>query len=225
MLKTLVPAVLIVTAFCEPSHADLYYYTDVKGMIHITDNLTDVPEAQRPRGKPAEAMTGDTGHEQTMPSDAGTRANTDAEEGPIAVRPSRSEAVVNSPGSNGPANSPGSSKLPREFQEEFKDVIAASSIPPEAGTASCAEFKEGMKKDTDKVFQTIRELAEKKKKGTLGYTDKLKGVWMLKSFAWAIYRHETGPKQCVTEFDRENEALFKAETKEIEALTAELKDK
>ncbi len=229
MLKALLPAVLIVIAFCGPSHAELYYYTDEKGLIHITDDPSNVPEAQRrnvdapgergPRAKPDKTKSGAV-HDAS--SGTGIRSVVDAQQEPSAVSPARSETAGDK---NSQAVNAGSSKLSQKFQEEFKDVIAASSIPPEGGTASCKEFKEGLKKDIDKVFQTIKELGEAKKKGTLGFSDKLKGTWTLKSLAWFLYRHETGPKQCVQEFDKENEKRLTAEAKEVEALTAELKDK
>ena len=71
----------------------------------------------------------------------------------------------------------------------------------------------------------MRDLAESKKKGSLGVFAYLKGFWMLKSAAWVAFRHETGPEQCVKEFDQENEKRFEAMTKEVNALTEEVKDK
>ena len=51
-----------------------------------------------------------------------------------------------------PANAARASKLPPEFQEQFKDVMAASSIPPEGASVPCAEFKEGLNRDWDKIM-------------------------------------------------------------------------
>lgn len=133
-------------------------------------------------------------------------------------------ATTTGQSSNAPVNV-APSGLPPEVQEQFKDVAAASSIPPEGTSASCVEFKAGLNSDMDKIMQAIRDLAEAKKKGELGVLATMKGMWALKSVSWFAYRHITGPEQCVKEFDKENEKRFEDMTKEINALTEEVKDK
>jgi hypothetical protein len=146
---------------------------------------------------------------------------------PSSALPEQNETGVDA--HRGNSSAPGSgadpSKLPPEFQEQFKDVAAASSIPAAETSASCAEFKEGMNRDWDKIMQTIRELAEAKKKGELGVLDTMKGIWALKAVAWVAFRNATGSEQCVKEFEKENEKRFEAMTKEIETLTEEIKEK
>jgi hypothetical protein len=118
----------------------------------------------------------------------------------------------------------GPQKLPAEYEEQFKDIKAASKIPPEGASASCAELKKGLKEDFDKIMQTLRGLNEerKKKKGKLGVIETTKGIWALKSIAWFAYRLITGPEQCMKEFEKENEQQFEATTKEIEEMTKEI---
>jgi hypothetical protein len=117
-------------------------------------------------------------------------------------------------------------KLPAEYEEQFKDVKAASKIPPEGADASCAALKKGLKEDFDKIMQTLRALNEvrKKKKGKLGVIETTKGMWALKSTAWFAYRLVTGPEQCMKEFEKENEQQFEATTKEIEEMTKEINE-
>lgn len=239
MLKAVFLSVLIVVAVCGPSHAELYRYTDEKGNIRITDDPSAVPGArqsrseaaerynQRPRAESAKTKTGGARQEPAAPVNAGKNPAPATEQGPPAASSAKKQAAIDAPtpNSGAPVHSSGPSKLPPEYAEQFKDVIDASSIPPEGGTASCAEFKEGLKKDMDKVMQTMRDLAKKKKEGTLGIGDTMKGIWTLKSVAWVTFRMITGPEQCVKEFEEENKEQHEADTKEIEAMTNDIKDK
>ena len=172
-------------------------------------------------------MKGAAGPESTPSSNAGKAPDAAAPLRPPTDLPAKNEANVAAAGqgSSVPANAARASKLPPEFLEQFKDVTDASSIPPEGASAPCAEFTEGLSRDWDTIMQTMRDLAESKKKGSLGVLAYLKGFWMLKSVAWVAFRHETGPEQCVKEFDKEYEKRFEAMTKEVNALTEEVKDK
>jgi hypothetical protein len=240
MPKALLLAVLIVIVVCKPSHAELYQYTDEKGNIHVTDNAGAVPGAQPQRGsaageqedqglnsKAAMSLKGIAGPEPAASSKAGKEPDPAAQRRSSEALPAQNETSLNTniQSSNPPANVAGPSKLPPEFQEQFKDVMAASSIPPEGASASCPDFKKGLNSDMDNIMQAIRELAEAKKKGDLGVLATLKGMRVLKSVGWVAYRHVTGPEQCVKEFDKENEKRLEAMTKEINAMTEEIKDK
>lgn len=239
MPKALLLAVLIVIAVCMPSHAEPYQYTDEKGNIHITDDPGAVPEVQRQRGraarehedqglhsKSAGSLKGTAGLEPTASSNVGKEPDPAAHRRSSTALPAKNETSVNTTiqSSNAPANVASPSKLPPEFQEQFKDVMAASSIPPEGASVSCAEFKKGLNSDMDKIMQAIRDLAEAKKKGYMGVIATMKGIWALKSVAWVAFRYVTGPEQCVKEFEQENEQQFEAMTKEIEAMTKEVNE-
>jgi hypothetical protein len=117
-------------------------------------------------------------------------------------------------------------KMPAEYEEQFKDVKAASKIPPEGAAASRAELKKGLKEDFDKIMQTLRGLneARKQKKGKLGVIETTKGMWALKSVAWVAYRMVTGPEECMKEFEQENKQQFEATTKEMEEMTKEINE-
>jgi hypothetical protein len=117
-------------------------------------------------------------------------------------------------------------KLPAEYEEQFKDVKAASKIPAEGASASCEELKKGLNEDFDKIMQTLRGLNEerKKKKGKPGVIETTKGMWALKSIVWVAYRMVTGPEQCMKEFEQENKQRFEATTKEIEEMTKEINE-
>lgn len=179
MPKALLLAVLIVIAVCRPSHAELYQYTDEKGNIHITDDPGAVPEVQRQRssaarehedqglrGTSAESLKGAAGPEPIASPNAGMGSDTAALRRSSPALPATNETSVNttSRSSNAPANVTRASKLPPEFQEPFKDVMAASSIPPEGASVPCTEFKEGLNRDGDKIMQAVRDLAEAKKR-------------------------------------------------------------
>ncbi len=124
-----------------------------------------------------------------------------------------------------PGSAAGPQKLPAEYEERFKDVKAASKIPPEGVAASCAELKKGLKEDFDKIMQTLRTLSAENKKKKLGVIATMKGIGALKSIAWVAYRMITGPEECMKEFEQENKQEFEALTKEIEAMTKELNEK
>ncbi len=123
-----------------------------------------------------------------------------------------------------PGNAAAPQKLPAEYEEQFKDIKAASKIPPEGAAASCAELKKGLKEDFEKIMQTMRELTEEKKKGKVGAVATMKGMWALKSIVWVAYRSITGPEQCMKEFEKENEQQFEALKKEIDAMTKEISE-
>lgn len=137
--------------------------------------------------------------------------------------PATAETRTDSSGA--PVGAAGAPAVPPEYQEEFKGVIAGSAIPPEDASFSCPEFKEGMKKDEDRIMQTMKGLAEAKKKGELGFFETLKGIWTLKSVVWVAVRGLTAPEWCMKEYDKENEQRSQAMIDEINAMTAEVKDK
>jgi hypothetical protein len=233
MSKILVLTVLIAAVVCKPSYAELFKYADEKGNIHITDNLDAVPEAQRPRYRSAdiqdhESPRGKTGETSRSSVASGKRSGPAAplSSSQAGTLPEKNDTSLNIiVQRSSAASSADLSKLPPEYKDQFKDIMNSSSIPPEGSTASCSEFKSGLNKDMDKIMQTIRALAAEKKKGELGILAKAKGVWTLKSVGWVVFRMMNGQEQCVKEFEKENEARFEAMTKEINALTEEVKDK
>jgi hypothetical protein len=233
LLKILVLTIIIFAGLCKPSFAELYRFTDAEGNIHITDNLDAVPVAQQPRTHPAEARVDqrplENAKKPSEPAEASKKEpRTAAVSSPLpSTLPQQKDGglniIVQSAVSAIPSGA--ASKLPPEYRDQFKDVMQSSSIPPEGSTASCNEFKSGLNQDMDKILQTIRELAAEKKKGELGILAKAKGIWTLRSVGWVVYRMMNGQEQCVKEYQKENEARFTAMTKEIDGLTAEVKDK
>ncbi len=233
MSKILVLTVLFVAAVCRPSWAELYKFTDENGNLHITDNIDAIPEAQRARYRPAdmqdrESPRGKTGETSGSGAAAGKKSGPAAplSSSPAGTLPEKNDASLNIiVQKSSAASSADLSKLPPEYKEQFRDIMNSSSIPPEGSSASCSEFKSGLNKDMDKIMQTIRALAAEKKKGELGILAKAKGIWTLKSVGWVVYRMMNGQEQCVKEYQKENEARFEAMTKEINALTEEVRNK
>jgi chromosome segregation ATPase len=67
----------------RPATAEYYKYRDAQGNIRFTDNLTDVPESQRPSAKTFEEISGNTSEEDpdaSAPDNNSAQANSSEEQ-------------------------------------------------------------------------------------------------------------------------------------------------
>ena len=71
MVRTILIAALLLMAL--PAGATIYYWTDDKGVVHITDNLKDVPEPYRGRVKSRQESPSEPSYAEPAPTLRGRR--------------------------------------------------------------------------------------------------------------------------------------------------------
>ena len=131
--------------------AELYRYTDERGVIHFTDNYIEIPENQRPKVEIINRLTDTTPPEVKMETDRSEEVRPQAE----GVEGDRPSAEADAQGLEAPQEGAPS-------QQEFESLIKAKADLDKIYDALASE-KEALEKEqqTLKTVESIRTHQEK----------------------------------------------------------------